>query len=109
SEREARQAARHDPLSGLPNRILLLERLESYASSTAREPLALLFIDLDGFKAINDVYDHAVGDILIRSFGQGLLKLVQPQDLVARLGGDEFAILLHGDANVARAESLAHA
>jgi len=107
SEKEARLAARHDPLSGLPNRILLLERLEEHIKGQPTEPLSLLFIDLDGFKAINDAYDHAMGDRVIRSFGQGLLELTAPQELVARLGGDEFAVLLQGKDSVARAETLA--
>jgi len=106
-EHEARMAARHDPLSGLPNRTLLLESLEIHARTGSSEPLTLLFIDLDGFKAVNDAYDHSIGDMLIRHFGQGLLALTTPRDLVARLGGDEFAIVLRGEEGRARTEALA--
>jgi diguanylate cyclase (GGDEF)-like protein len=107
-EAAARLAARHDSLSGLPNRVLLLEMLEAHQKSNEPEALSLLFVDLDGFKAVNDAYDHAAGDALIRKFGHGLLDLTMPHDLVARLGGDEFAILVRGKNVATRAEYLAH-
>lgn len=106
-ESQAQHAARHDSLSGLPNRVQLLERLNHHASTGSTEPLSLLFIDLDGFKAVNDAFDHAAGDALICMFGQGLLNYTKPDDLVARLGGDEFAIILRGADVATRAENLA--
>jgi diguanylate cyclase (GGDEF)-like protein len=85
--------ARHDPLTDLPNRGILLDRLTHALGRQEREPVALLFVDLDGFKPINDRYGHAIGDeVLVRLAGR-LRSCVRPADTVARLGGDEFAIL----------------
>jgi diguanylate cyclase (GGDEF)-like protein len=68
--------------------------------------LALIFIDLDGFKAVNDAYDHETGDMLIRAVSAGLSSVVAGQGILARLGGDEFAILLSGNDAVSRAETI---
>ena len=85
--------ARHDPLTDLPNRGILLDRLGHALDRQHGRPVALLFIDLDGFKPVNDRYGHAVGDdVLVRLAGR-LRRCVRPADTVARLGGDEFAIL----------------
>lgn len=87
--------ARHDPLTGLPNRRFFAERLE-HAIATARRQgsaLALLFVDLDHFKKINDTLGHAVGDEVLRETAQLLRGAVREVDTVARLGGDEFVIL----------------
>jgi len=88
--------ARHDPLTDLPNRGILLDRVTS-ALVTASErgtDVALLFIDLDGFKPVNDRFGHAVGDTVLIEVAGRLRSAVRPADTVARLGGDEFAILL---------------
>ena len=86
--------ALHDPLTGLPNRRLLTDRLEHALSKYARgEELALLFIDLDRFKAVNDTYGHDVGDALIVHAAGQILAATRSQDTVARLGGDEFVVL----------------
>jgi diguanylate cyclase (GGDEF)-like protein len=107
SEKLARFAARHDSLSGLPNRVLLLEELTKELGTAKKSELALIFIDLDGFKAINDAYDHETGDMLIRAVSTGLSTVVAGEGILARLGGDEFAILLSGNDAVTRAETIA--
>ena len=107
SEKTARLAARHDSLSGLPNRVLLLEELTKELGAAKKSELALIFIDLDGFKAINDAYDHETGDMLIRAVSTGLSTVVAGQGILARLGGDEFAILLSGKDAITRAETIA--
>jgi diguanylate cyclase (GGDEF)-like protein/PAS domain S-box-containing protein len=88
--------AQHDTLTQLPNRSLLTERLElSIARALRREEhIALLFIDLDGFKQVNDTLGHAVGDELLRSITDRLGRAIRSGDTLARIGGDEFAMLL---------------
>ncbi len=92
--------ANHDPLTGLPNRTLLTDRLEQTIQSTQRkdEPpkLAVLFMDLDGFKHINDTYGHEAGDYLLMEIANRLKEILRDIDTIARLGGDEFVILLAG-------------
>jgi diguanylate cyclase (GGDEF)-like protein len=94
---EARLAhdATHDPLTGLPNRALLADRAVSALARSARhhQLVAVIFIDLDGFKEINDVLGHATGDALLRAVGNRLVAHLRPEDTCARLGGDEFVVL----------------
>lgn len=91
-----RRMAYHDTLTGLPNRKLLEERLtEALEIATLNERLtAVLFLDLDGFKRINDTYGHRVGDLLLKAVAQRLTRCLRGSDTVARLGGDEFVVLL---------------
>ncbi|MBI4827434.1 MAG: diguanylate cyclase [Nitrospinae bacterium] len=96
SEKMLRNLAHHDPLTGLINRTLLDELLDHAIERARRHGtmLAALFIDLDGFKAINDTHGHAAGDDLLRAVGDRLIIGVRASDTVARLGGDEFVALL---------------
>ncbi len=88
--------AMHDALTGLPNRLLLQDRLEQAARAAQREMegFALLFMDLDGFKTVNDTYGHHAGDLLLQQVAARVRSALRNSDSVARLGGDEFAVLL---------------
>jgi len=99
--------ALHDPLTSLPNRRLLMDRLEHALTKYARgEELALLFVDLDGLKAINDTYGHEVGDELIVHAAMQIIAATRAQDTVARLGGDEFVVMCE-DTTVEEADIVA--
>lgn len=91
-----RHQAQHDALTSLPNRILFLDRLDTALERAARhhENFALLYVDIDGFKPVNDNHGHQVGDELLRHIALRLGKNVRKTDTVSRLGGDEFAIIL---------------
>ncbi|HYA00755.1 MAG TPA: EAL domain-containing protein [Candidatus Binatia bacterium] len=105
-EAKLRHDALHDPLTGLPNRTLLLDRLGQALARAERRPsdrVALLFLDLDGFKQVNDALGHAAGDRLLSRLAQRISARLRYGDTAARLGGDEFAILLedvHSPADV---------
>lgn len=95
SQKRINNLAYFDPLTKLPNRILFLEKLEACIKKTSESfSFAVLMLDLDGFKAVNDLLGHAVGDLLLRESARRLESCVRSTDTVARLGGDEFAILL---------------
>jgi len=93
---KARHFATHDQLTGLANRALFHDRLSQALSDAnrSRQRLAVLFVDLDGFKGINDTLGHAVGDGLLRAIARRILSCLRETDTAARLGGDEFAVLL---------------
>ncbi|MES2016886.1 MAG: diguanylate cyclase [Pseudomonadota bacterium] len=94
---KAQQAlALHDPLTGLPNRRLLEDRIETSLQHASRNhhKAAVLYLDLDGFKAINDTYGHAYGDEVLKIVAQRLVATARKEDTVARLGGDEFMVVL---------------
>lgn len=101
--------AGHDQLTNLPNRVLLQDRLLSGLAHARREQvcLSLLFIDMDGFKQVNDSYGHAVGDTLLQKIAQRLSGCVRESDTVGRLGGDEFLVLLNGISECEHAEMIA--
>jgi PAS domain S-box-containing protein len=90
--------AHHDLLTGLPNRRLFLDRLEQEVKHAKRSslPLAVLFMDLDGFKKVNDAFGHEAGDRLLSEVTERLTNRVREEDTVARLGGDEFTVILTG-------------
>lgn len=102
-----RQQSMHDTLTGLPNHVLALEQLHG-ACDAARdegEGLALIAIDIDQFRPINDTYGHAAGDTVLKSFARRLRHGLSKSDVVARMGGDEFLVLLRGIRRAAHAES----
>lgn len=96
AEERIRRAAHHDFLTDLPNRTLFRERLEHEVKHSTRTslPLALLFIDLDGFKQVNDLLGHPAGDQLLQQVAERISSCVRDTDTVARLGGDEFTVIL---------------
>jgi diguanylate cyclase (GGDEF)-like protein len=104
---ELRRVAMHDALTGLPNRTLLRELFMLSAAQVRRdgEPLALLFVDLDHFKAINDNHGHAAGDALLQAVAHRLRSLVREADVVSRMGGDEFLVLLPGARHAESAQT----
>jgi diguanylate cyclase (GGDEF)-like protein/PAS domain S-box-containing protein len=107
---EIHQIALYDPLTKLPNRRLFHDRLEQALSACQREARygALMFLDLDNFKPLNDTYGHEIGDILLVEVAQRLLACVRDTDTVARLGGDEFVVLLRAlDPHFQKAEEQA--
>jgi len=97
-EEKIRYMAGHDNLTGLPNRTLFKDRLETAQNTAIRnkKKLAIMFIDLDGFKAVNDTFGHKAGDLLLQEIAQRLEAAVRKADTVARVGGDEFIVLLNG-------------
>ncbi|HET6632442.1 MAG TPA: diguanylate cyclase [Rhodanobacteraceae bacterium] len=101
--------AHHDPLTNLPNRELLHERLRT-ALATARlgdQRLALLYIDLDGFKQVNDHFGHATGDLLLQAVAERIRHCVRDSDTVGRSGGDEFVVLLHNSGHPEHVSAIA--
>ncbi|MEZ5442811.1 MAG: EAL domain-containing protein [Lysobacterales bacterium] len=109
SEQELRFLANYDPLTGLANRTLLMQRVGSALeeAKVGQTGLALLFMDLDRFKQINDSLGHAVGDELLRAVGARMRAALPFGTFLARQGGDEFTILLEGDADAATCETIA--
>ncbi len=96
SQERYRHLALHDPLTGLANRAYFMERLEAAVARSAQQSsgIAVLFLDLDGFKLVNDTLGHDMGDKLLVNVAQRLTRVVRGEDTVARLGGDEFAVVL---------------
>ncbi|GAB3750511.1 sensor domain-containing protein [Lysobacter olei] len=103
--------ASHDPLTGLPNRSHFHDQLQLALAAPPRErhPLALLYLDLDGFKAVNDRHGHEIGDQLLREASERIRHCIRHTDTVARLGGDEFVVMLHGTARADDAMEVAEA
>ena len=109
AQAELRRRAYLDPLTGLPNRILLLDHLdESLGRRRRTDQIAVLFLDLDHFKVINDTLGHAAGDALLIGVAQRLRHVVRPSDTVGRLGGDEFVVICEGVTDRDHAAGVAH-
>jgi diguanylate cyclase (GGDEF)-like protein/PAS domain S-box-containing protein len=109
AQRALEVQATHDPLTGLPNRALLFDRVGHALERAQRgeHRIALMFVDLDGFKAVNDLHGHDAGDEVLRGVGSRLLDVVRGGDTVARIGGDEFVVLCEGLGDPAIAGRIA--
>lgn len=114
AEERMQYLAHHDMLTKLPNRTLFSDRLQQGLAQARRDKvhLALMFLDLDKFKPVNDTYGHAVGDLLLKEVARRLQNCVRESDTVSRIGGDEFVVLLHSieavqDATVVAEKMLA--
>ena len=111
ANKRLRDQAHSDPLTRMPNRLLFEERMNAALAAIGPDPepaaLAVLFIDLDGFKPVNDSYGHAAGDQVLRQVSVRLSELIRDTDTVARIGGDEFLILLEDAEGAADAVTLA--
>jgi len=101
AEQRAHSAARYDPLTGLANRLLFMERTDEALGLALNQgsPCAILFLDLDGFKPVNDTFGHAAGDAVLTEVAHRLRRSVLDGRNVSRLGGDEFALLVEGVEN----------
>jgi diguanylate cyclase (GGDEF)-like protein/PAS domain S-box-containing protein len=110
--RQVLQLAYHDGLTGLPNRTLLLDRLDQALARSRRtgREVAVFYVDLDGFKEINDRFGHASGDAMLRQVGRRVSACIRPGDTAARIGGDEFVVIAEGldlpDGALAMAERI---
>src|SRR5690606_37021402 len=103
-ERRIMESALSDPLTGLPNRVLLADRIRHMVTVSQRShaAFAIALLDLDRFKVVNDTLGHATGDVLLREVARRLRATVRDSDTVARLGGDEFVLLMAGGVDAAR-------
>ena len=108
-EKRARYLAFHDDLTALPNRRFFRERLGRALTNQGAGPpdLAVIYLDLDDFKALNDTYGHATGDALLNLIAERLAHALRAEDLVSRLGGDEYACLITGVSNRERLQQIA--
>ena len=107
---QSREAALHDPLTGLPNRVLMLELLDQALRRTRRsgKQSAVFFVDLDRFKEVNDTYGHQAGDALLAAVAQRLTDVLRPSDSLARLAGDEFVALCEDIESPSQADGVAN-
>ncbi len=109
-EETFRHGAQHDALTGLPNRVLLGDRLERalLAAQRSQGRLAVLYMDLDGFKAVNDEHGHEAGDVVLRTMARRIQGAIRASDTLARMGGDEFVVLLPEIGDMRKALGQAH-
>ncbi|MEN8130949.1 MAG: EAL domain-containing protein, partial [Pseudomonadota bacterium] len=109
TEKHVRHLAYNDPLTGLPNRAMFMDRLSKLLSMSRydEELVAILFLDLDSFKMVNDTLGHDVGDRLLKATAERIVRCVRSVDLVARLGGDEFTVILDGIGSLKVVETVA--
>jgi diguanylate cyclase (GGDEF)-like protein len=107
--RQLRHQALHDALTGLPNRALIMDRAEQMLAHARRDGLdpSAMFIDLDGFKGVNDTFGHPVGDELLRVVAKRIDSVLRETDTIGRLGGDEFVVLVQGGADLIARRILA--
>ena len=98
-EDELAHKALHDPLTGLPNRRLLMDRLGHALQSRRGFETSVLFVDIDDFKTVNDRFGHDVGDHVLKVFAERLVQAVRPGDTVARLSGDEFVVVIEDSSD----------
>ena len=110
TEYDLARKATHDLLTGLPNRGLVLHRLSAALRSLRSEPgqVHVLFVDLDGFKQVNDVHGHAVGDRVLRAAADRMRGVLRPADTIGRIGGDEFVVIIKSLPHETPAEEVAH-
>lgn len=109
AEAELQHMALHDQLTGLANRSLFMEQVEQALQAAEHADsgrVGLMFLDLDGFKTVNDAWGHAQGDKVLKAVGERILASIRPQDTAARVGGDEFAVLCPGVADVAELDAV---
>ena len=104
---QLRHQAYHDPLTGLPNRTLFLEKVVDRIGHPSDKMPVVLFLDLDDFKVVNDTLGHAAGDRLLADVAARLRTVLRSDDVAARLGGDEFAVLLDDDPGLPESEAVA--
>lgn len=108
-EEQIRYMAMHDPLTGLPNRNFLQRHLDSiFSSQQAREHMAIIYFDLDGFKQINDTLGHDAGDKVLRLVGERVSQRLRSHDIVVRVGGDEFVIVCQRVTGESQAVEVVH-
>ena len=111
ANRRLRDQAHSDPLTRMPNRLMFEERMAAALAQIGREPescaLAVMFIDLDGFKPVNDSFGHVAGDAVLREIGRRLQAIARPEDTVARVGGDEFLLMTLRPGHEAVAAAIA--
>jgi diguanylate cyclase (GGDEF)-like protein len=107
TRKQATHLAYHDLLTGLPNRAYFIDQLNNHLRTAELNELAVIYIDLDGFKTVNDTYDHETGDKLLKAIAAGFSALLENRETLARLGGDEFAILIKGKFAQKYAEVIA--
>jgi diguanylate cyclase (GGDEF)-like protein len=107
---QIRYQAVHDTLTGLPNRALIIDRIDRILARTRRDDVqvAALFVDLDGFKEVNDTLGHGAGDRLLKAVAERLSGVMRESDGIGRLGGDEFIVLVDGDTKSEGPEFIAH-